>query len=469
MDNTLIDYSKLNVVILAAGSGKRMNSSLPKVLHTIGGIPMLERVINTANQLQPRKVCVVYGKGGESVKQSMAHLSVEWVDQETPQGTGHAVIQALPHCSDNDRILILFGDVPLISSASLLALLENTPKNGLGLIVTELDDPTGFGRIIRNEMGNIISIVEHRDANEEQLHIKEINTGIMTTTTQHLQEWLPRLTNDNNKQHEFYLTDIIALAVEDGVPVGGVMAHCKEEVQGVNDRWQQAKLERYYQKHMAEQLTHQGVQVLDINRLDIRGNDIHIAKDVTLDVNVVLAGDVRIGTGSVIGPNVVLSNTTVGDYAHIEAFSVLDGVTVGNYATVGPFARLRPDTTIGNHAKVGNFVELKNTQLDEHSKVNHLSYLGDASVGSRVNIGAGTITCNYDGVNKHKTVIESGAFIGSNTSLIAPVTVGKNATIGAGTTLVNNAPKDALTLSRSKQDTNVNWVSPKQKEQTKHK
>ncbi len=392
----------------------------------------------------------------------MSHLPVEWVRQDNPQGTGHAVMQAMPFFKDDEHVLVLFGDVPLISEESLFALLESTPKKGLGLVVTEQDDPTGFGRIIRNEVGNIIAIVEHRDASNEQLAIQEINTGIMTTTVKHLAEWLPRLKN-NNEQGELYLTDVVSLAVEDGVPVGGVLAACREEVQGVNNRWQQANLERYYQKSQAEKLTHQGVQVLDIYRLDIRCHQLDIAKDVTLDINVVLTGCVKIGPGSVIGPNVVLSDVTIGENVTVAAFSVLEGAVIDDQAVVGPFARIRPGTEVKKHAKVGNFVELKNTQVGVKSKVNHLSYVGDTEVGEGVNIGAGTITCNYDGVKKHKTVIKSGAFIGSNTSLVAPVTIEENATVGAGTILVADAPKEALTLSRVKQQTVENWVSPRRK------
>ncbi len=452
----------LNIIILAAGRGKRMSSMLPKVMHPLGGIPLLERVVNTAKSLQPKSIQVVHGNGGSMVHDAMAYLDVIWVKQSKQLGTGHAVLQAMPHCDPEDKILVLYADVPLISLKTLKLLLKNTPKKGLGLVVTELQDPSGFGRIIRNEMANITAIVEHKDANEEQLKIQEINTGILTTRAKHLQHWLPQLGN-TNKQGEYYLTDIVSLAVADGCPVGGVHAHCHEEVKGVNDRWQLAELERYYQQQTAYQLTLQGVTVMDPQRLDVRGEGLQLAQDTTLDVNVVLEGKVIVDSNTVIGPNVYLRNVEIGQNVTIMANSVIEDAIIGDDCTVGPFARIRPGTVLEQGAKVGNFVETKKATLGKGSKASHLSYLGDAVIGARVNIGAGTITCNYDGQNKHVTKIGDGAFIGSNTSLVAPVAIGEDATIGAGSTITQDAPAEKLTLARERQRTLDNWKKPTRK------
>lgn len=449
----------LSVIILAAGSGKRMVSTKPKILHTLGGTALVEHVVNTAQQLSADAIHVVYGNGGTLVPQKLNHLNVNWIRQDAQLGTGHAVQQAIPHCPDDHQVIVLYGDVPLISVNTLRQLQKETPHNGLGLIVAELDDPAGFGRIVRNELGNIISIVEHKDATENQLKIHEVNTGIIMTSAKHLKTWLPKLKNAN-KQNEYYLTDIVALAVEEGVSVGGVYAHRREEMQGVNDRWQLANLERYYQYDLARALTLQGVTVMDPTRLDIRG-DVDIAIDVTLDVNVILEGRVKIGAHSVIGPNVVLKNVEIGEHVEILANSVIEGAVIEDHCSVGPFARVRPDTHLKQHAKVGNFVEIKKTTLGEHSKANHLTYLGDATIGQRVNIGAGTITCNYDGINKWRTVIGDDAFIGSNTSLIAPLSIESKAYIAGGSTINKTAPGDQLTIARAKQTTVKNWKRPK--------
>ena len=449
----------LSVVILAAGKGKRMASSFPKILHPLGGIPLLERVVNTAQTLKPEAIHVVYGNGGSTVHQELNHLSVNWIKQEEQLGTGHAVMQAMPECKDSDQVLVLYGDVPIITAKTLQQLLNRTSKNGLGLILTELEDPSGFGRIIRNEMGNIIAIVEDKDATDQQLKIREINTGILTTSARFLKSWLPELKN-NNKQEEYYLTDIVELAVKSGHPVGGFMAHCHEEVLGVNDRWQLAKLERYYQHMFAKELAYAGVTIMDPNRLDVRG-EVTAGTDVVLDINVVLEGKVTIGSNSTIGPNVIIKNATIGDNVTIHANSIIEGAKVSDGAEVGPFARLRPGTLIDKRAKVGNFVEIKNTRLGVGSKANHLAYLGDAIIGKEVNIGAGTITCNYDGVNKWPTTIGDGAFIGSNASLIAPVTIGNKATIGAGSSISQDAPAEQLTLARAKQNIVKGWRRPK--------
>lgn len=448
----------LKIVILAAGKGKRMESNVSKILHKLGGIPLLERVVNTAETLNPDNIFVVYGNGGDQVYDALKHLPVKWIKQDEQLGTGHAVQQAIPECKDSDKVLVLYGDVPLITKETLKQLLKDTPRNGLGLMVTELEDPSGFGRIIRNELGNIIAIVEDKDASAAQHKIKEINTGIITTSAKLLKEWLPELKN-NNKQKEYYLTDIVALAVKSGHPVGGIMAHCREEVRGVNDRWQLAKLERYYQHTLARELAYAGVTIADPDRLDIRGT-LEVERDSFLDVNVVVEGVVKIGTNCRIGPNVLLQNSTIEDGVTILANSVVEGAVVKQGANIGPFARLRPGTVIERNAKVGNFVETKNTILGEGSKANHLTYLGDATIGKNVNIGAGTITCNYDGLNKWPTTIGDAAFIGSNTSLIAPINIGSRATIAAGSSISKDAPAEMLTFARAKQTIDNKWKRP---------
>src|SRR3990167_5385179 len=408
----------LSIVILAAGKGKRMVSSLPKVMHLLGGVSLLERVVKTGQSLHPKKIHVVYGNGGSTLPESLPHLSVHWVFQKEQLGTGHAVMQALPACSDNERILVLYGDVPVISSHTLRQLLDEAPEQGVGLLVTELEDPTGFGRIVRDHDDNIVAIIEEKDATRTQRAIKEINTGIVTAPAKFLKDCLPRVSN-HNAQNEFYLTDMIALAVEDGVPLRGFTAINANEVRGVNDPWQLVRLERYYQSECARQLALSGVAIMDPARLDIHGNA-SIAPSVKLDINVILEGDVTIGKGSEIGPNVVIKNSTIGSRVKVYANSVIEGAVIDDDCEVGPFARLRTETVMKSKSKIGNFVETKKTTLGENSKANHLTYLGDAMIGKNVNIGAGTITCNYDGVNKWSTTIGDNAFIGSNTSLIAP-------------------------------------------------
>jgi bifunctional UDP-N-acetylglucosamine pyrophosphorylase/glucosamine-1-phosphate N-acetyltransferase len=454
---------RLSVIILAAGKGKRMSSDIPKVMHPLAGIPLLERVVNTAKSLKADAIYVVYGNGGSTVRQSLDYLPVHWVEQEKQLGTGHAVLQALPHCSDRDRVLILYGDVPLITTATLENLLEATPPNGLGLVVAELADPTGLGRIVRNAMGNIIHIVEHKDAQQEQLKIREINTGIMTASAAHLKKWLPQLKN-TNRQKEYYLTDVVALAVADGCPVDGVITPCAEEVQGVNDRWELAKLERYYQLILAKKLALAGTRILDPHRIDVRGDDIEIGQDAVIDVNVVMEGRIRIGKNSQIGPNVYLKNVVIGDNVDVLANSVIEDAMIANDCHIGPFARIRPGSILEAGAKVGNFVEMKKTTLGAGSKAPHLTYLGDAVIGRNVNIGAGTITCNYDGINKWPTTIEDNVFVGSNTSLVAPLKIGKGATIGAGSTITQDSPAEQLTVARTPQKTIKGWKRPKKQQ-----
>lgn len=445
----------LNVVILAAGKGKRMQSPLPKVLHKLGGMTMIERVVKTARALLPKNIHVVYGNGGSALREELPNLDVHWVFQKEQLGTGHAVMQALPDCDDDDRVLVLYGDVPIISVDTLKMLLIETPEDAVGVLVTELEDPTGFGRIVRDHHDHIVGIVEEKDANSTQRAIKEINTGIVVAPARFMKSCLPRLSN-HNAQHEYYLTDMIALAVEDGLFVRGVIAENHNEVRGVNDPWQLVTLERYYQHERAKQLSYSGVTIMDPTRLDIRG-DVFVSPSAKLDVNVILEGRVTIGAHAEIGPNVCIKDTTIGQRVKIYANSVIEGAIIEDDCEVGPFGRVRADSILKTKSKLGNFVEIKKTVLGEGSKASHLTYLGDAMIGSNVNIGAGTITCNYDGVNKWQTEIEDGAFIGSNSSLVAPVKIGKNATIGAGSVVSKFAPANQLTITRAKQISIEGW------------
>lgn len=446
----------LHVVILAAGEGKRMHSSLPKVLHPLAGRPLLEWVMQATQALKdPQQCYIVIGHGAERVKSQLSYIPATWVEQSERWGTGHAVAQVLPLLPESkDTVLVLFGDVPLITASSLQMLLKKSQESDLTLATTMLDDPTGFGRIVRDAQGRVVEIVEEKDANVEQRKIKEIYTGILLTSVANLKVWLPTLER-NNAQGEYYLTDVVKRAVTDRLTVTGLLVPA-EEVQGINDRVQLAKLERSLQRKHVEQLMLSGVTVLDPARIDIRG-DISIAPDVTLDINVVMEGKVRIGKGSYIGPNVVLRDVAIGEHCKIYANSVIEGAVIADYCNVGPFARIRPETELKDNVRIGNFVEVKKSNIGAHSKVNHLSYIGDAVIGENVNIGAGTITCNYDGIQKHQTVIGDNAFIGSDTQLVAPVTIGAGATIGAGSTITRNAPPDALTLSRSQQETIKGW------------
>ena len=448
----------LQIIILAAGSGTRMKSKTPKVLHQIGGIPMLERVVMTSSSLNPDQIHIIYGSGGDKVKSALDYLDVNWVYQEEQLGTAHAVEQAIPFCLPHDKILVLYADVPLISKETLQELLEQTDK-GLSLIVASLENPDGLGRIVRNNMGHIVSVVEHKDASPEELKIKEINTGILCGRTDLVKRLLAKVEN-KNAQKEYYLPDIISFAVAEGVHVGGVATNCVKEVTGVNTRWQLAQLERYYQRQVAKQFCDSGVTVIDPDRLDVRGNDINIAQDVTLEANILLDGTIEIGEGCHIGPNVVLRNTKLGENVKILPHSVVEGAVIANDVSIGPFARIRPTTFVASGAKIGNFVEVKNAKIAAGVKAGHLSYLGDAEIGEKVNIGAGTITCNYDGINKHKTKIGAGAFIGSNTSLVAPVNIGAKATIGAGSVISKDAPAGQLTLTRASQKTIAGWQAP---------
>ncbi len=439
---------KLNIIILAAGEGKRMYSSLPKVLHQVGGVSMLEHVVSTAHSLNPEAIFVIHGNGGDRIKNTLKHLDVHWVRQKQQLGTGHAVLQAIPRIADNSQVLVLYGDVPLVSKEMLQTFVNQISDNQFGLIVAELDDPYELGRIIRDQDGNIIAVVEQKDANREQLKIKEINTGILLAPAKPLKICLAKLSS-HNKQSEYYLTDIIAIAVADGYQVKGVAATKPEEILGANDKYQLALLERYYQQQTAKRLMLRGLTLIDPKRFDIRGK-LEFGKDVVIDINVVIKGKVKLGNNVQILPNCVIEDAVIEDNC-----------------IIGPFTRIRPGTHIKSSAHIGSFVELKNTKFGNNSKANHLTYLGDATIGKDVNIGAGTITCNYDGVNKHHTIIEDNAFIGSDTMLIAPVKVGKNSTIGAGSTIIEDTPANQLTIARNKQVTVKGWQRPKKKSRKK--
>ncbi len=451
---------RFDIVILAAGQGTRMRSAFPKVLHRLGGKPLLQHVYETAAALSPHSLVIVYGHGGERVRRCFADWSVDWVEQVQQLGTGHAVQQALPFLTQ-DVVLVLYGDVPLLRQETLRRLLAAAGEDRLALLTVTLADPTGYGRIVRDEGGRVRRIVEEKDAGPREKAIREVNTGIMAIPLRRLRDWLTRLDNDN-AQGEYYLTDVVAMAVAEGVAVETEAAD-PDEVQGINDKRQLARLERIYQRRRADALMDQGVTLYDPTRFDVRG-EVTVGRDVEIDVNVVLEGQVRLGDRVRIGAGTVLRNADIGDDVEILPHCVIDGVRVGSGCRVGPFARLRPETVLADHVHIGNFVEIKKSSIGSGSKINHLSYVGDSEVGAGVNIGAGTITCNYDGVNKHRTVIEDGAFIGSDTQLVAPVRIGRDATIGAGSTITRDAPEGKLTLSRSKQVTIENWQRPSKKQ-----
>jgi len=447
----------MNVVILAAGMGKRMQSDLPKVLHALAGKPLLSHVIDTARKLSPSRCCVVYGHGGDKVPTQLAADDLQFVLQEPQLGTGHAVMQAVSKLNEDQPTLVLYGDVPLTTVATLRTLTEKAGNEKLAILTIAMDDPTGYGRIVR-EQNKIIRIVEQKDATDLERQIREVNTGILVAPTRQLKNWLSQLSN-HNAQGEYYLTDIIALAVKDKVVIESTQPSHAWETLGVNSKVQLAELERIHQLNLAHQLLEQGVTLTDPSRIDIRG-ELHCARDVSIDIGCVFEGQVHIGQGVSIGAYCVIKNSRIADNANIKPFTHIDEASVGSDSQIGPYARLRPGTTLGPDVHVGNFVEIKNSEFGAHSKANHLAYVGDTTVGSRVNIGAGTITCNYDGANKHRTIIEDDAFIGSDTQLVAPVTVGKGATIGAGTTLTKDAPPDSLTVSRARQTSIAGWQRP---------
>jgi bifunctional UDP-N-acetylglucosamine pyrophosphorylase/glucosamine-1-phosphate N-acetyltransferase len=450
--------NKLNIVILAAGKGTRMHSDLPKVLHVVGAKPILAHVINCAKALKPNKIIVVYGFGGERVKEAFSTEDITWVNQAEQHGTGHAVQQALPHLDADADTLILLGDVPLVDVNACERLIAQA-DNKLAILSFNKDDPTGYGRIVRDAHGQVHAIVEHKDATTAQRAIIEVNTGIMAMPNAHLKSWLSRVTN-NNSQGEYYLTDIVALAVQDNISVVAEITDDEWSVTGINAKTDLAQIERVHQTRIAQALLQQGVTLKDPARIDVRG-DLNCGRDVEIDVNCVFEGNVTLGDRVKIAANCVIKNTVIAAGTQIAAFTHIDDTAIGENSRIGPFARLRPGTTLAADTHVGNFVELKNAQVDVGSKINHLSYVGDSTVGKSVNIGAGTITCNYDGANKFRTVIEDGAFIGSDSQLVAPITIGKNATIAAGSTITRDAPADALTFCRAKeQKTIMGWKRP---------
>ena len=453
--------SRLDVVILAAGEGKRMKSRLPKVLHRIAGRTLLERVVDAAHALSPEQIHVVIGYGGASVCNTLPELDVSWVTQLERLGTGHAVLQALPDIPDHSTVLVLYGDVPLIGADTLRATIGTVNAQSAGLLTVELEDPAGYGRIVRMPDGSVAGIVEDRDATTEQRGIREINTGIMAANAYQLKDWLGRIDNGNS-QGEYYLTDIVALAVADGLNVRAVHPSCAEEVLGVNDRIQLANLERHHQHQLATHLMAEGVTLSDPSRIDIRGN-VAVGEDVSIDVNVVFEGQVSLDSGVTIGPNCVIKNSSIGANSEILAHCVIEDASIGASCRIGPYSRMRPDTQLGSNVQIGNFVEIKKSRVATGTKVNHLSYVGDTELGARVNVGAGTITCNYDGANKHKTVVEDDAFIGSGTQLVAPVVIGNGSTIGAGSTITRDTQPDSLTIARVGQTTVKGWVKPTKK------
>jgi bifunctional UDP-N-acetylglucosamine pyrophosphorylase/glucosamine-1-phosphate N-acetyltransferase len=449
----------IQTVILAAGQGKRMHSNLPKVLHRLAGKPLLQYVITTAFNVSPLKPVIVYGHQGEILPQAFSQQDINWVLQKEQLGTGHALLQAGSFIPEQSQVLILYGDVPLITEQTLKKLIQNTPHDAIGMLTAHLENPYGYGRIKRDKHQHVIGIVEEKDAAQDERDIREVNPGIYLIPARYLKKWLPLIEN-KNAQKEYYLTDIISFAVKENISIHTEEPALIEEILGVNDRMQLAHLERFYQRQQAEKLMDQGVTLRDPMRLDIRG-DVHIGRDVIIDVNVILEGRVSIGDECRIGANTVLRDVTLGQRVEVKANCVIEEAEIADDCIIGPFARLRPGALLKEKVHIGNFVEVKKSEIATGSKVNHLSYIGDTTIGQHVNIGAGTITCNYDGANKHKTMIEDEAFIGSGTLLIAPVTIGAGATIGAGSTITHDAPPNHLTLARVAQHTVSGWQRKK--------
>jgi bifunctional UDP-N-acetylglucosamine pyrophosphorylase / glucosamine-1-phosphate N-acetyltransferase len=448
-------------VILAAGQGKRMRSDLAKVLHPLAGRPLLRHVVDTARSLAPSCLCVVIGHGADEVRRRFPGEAMQWAVQEQQLGTGHAVMQAMPHLDGDATVLILYGDVPLISSATLRSLLDAASSGHLALLTRQVDDPGGYGRIVRDTRGRVLRITEEKDANADERAIREVNTGIMAAPRARLEAWVKRLDN-RNVQGEYYLTDIVALAVADGVPVEVRHPAAPYECLGVNSKVELAALERRYQMNEAARLLEAGVTLADPARVDVRGT-LECGRDVSIDVNCIFEGHVVLGDGVRISANCILRDVTVGAGTEIRPFTMIEEASIGANARIGPYARIRPDTKLADDVHIGNFVEVKASTFGRGSKANHLAYLGDSTVGSNVNVGAGTITCNYDGANKHRTVIEDDVHIGSDVQLVAPVTVGKGATIGAGATIVKDVPPGGLTLTEAKQVTKPGWMRPRKK------
>lgn len=449
----------LSIIILAAGQGTRMKSSLPKILHPLAGRALLEHVYIAASRFDTRDIHVVYGFGGEQILQQLSHLQVSWVEQAEQLGTGHAVAQAINNIPGADNVLILYGDVPLITYETLDKLVATSADSGFSLLTSYIDDPRGYGRIIRDTKGDITSIVEEKDASEEQRSVCEINTGMMCVKAKWLKQWLANLGNDNS-QGEYYLTDVIKMAVNEGIVIESIKSESIVEIQGVNDRRQLSELERYYQLVQAHHLMTQGVTLMDPHRFDLRG-DLEIGKDISMDINIIIEGSVSIGNNVSIGPNCHIRDVDIGDDVTILSNCVIDNAVIGKSCKIGPFARVRPETRLADNVQIGNFVEIKKSEIGEGSKVNHLSYVGDSEVGKDTNIGAGTITCNYDGANKHKTIIGDNVFVGSDTQLVAPVNIGNNVTIGAGTTVTRDVEENMLTVSRVEQRFVKGWKRPK--------
>ena len=447
-------------IILAAGQGTRMKSQTAKVLHKVGSKCLLQHVVDAASD-HVETINVIVGHNSQSVKGAIKESKVNWVLQDKQLGTGHAVQQAAPLLNDDSTCLILYGDVPLIQSKTIEELLIKARTSGFSLLSVVLDDPSGYGRIIRDTNGLIQSIVEQKDASERQQNVKEINTGIMAIKCSLLKKYLNEL-KPNNAQGELYLTDIVESAVKDNVNIASFVCENASEVMGINDKKQLSQAERFYQVRLAEDFMSSGLTIMDPSRFDCRGG-LTFGNDCTIDVNVVFEGDNVLGNNVLISPNCIIKDSKIGDNTSIFPNSIIENSIIGSSTTIGPFARIRPDTNIGDHSKVGNFVEIKKSTIKNNSKVSHLSYVGDSKIGDDVNIGAGVITCNYDGANKHQTEIKDGAFIGSNSQLVAPVSIGKNATIGAGSTITQNAPDNKLTLSRNKQSTIDKWKRPKKK------
>ena len=448
----------IDAIILAAGQGTRMKSNKAKVLHQIGGKSLLQHVVDAINPLSA-SINIVIGNDAELVKNSIKNHSINWVVQKKQLGTGHAVQQVKNCINNKSTCIILYGDVPLISTKTIKSLLAQSQLTGFSLLSVTLDEPSGYGRIVRDKNKVIQAIIEQKDADEEKQKINEINTGIMAIQGSLLKKYICQL-ETNNKQGELYLTDIVEIAVSDNVTISSLVCDNVSEVMGINNNNQLAEAERIYQQKQAQDLMSNGLTIKDPNRFDCRGNLI-FGKDCVIDVNVVFEGENELGKNVLISPNCIIKNAKIGDHAEIKANSIIENSIIGSHTTVGPFARVRPETKVGNYAKIGNFVEVKKSTIGDKSKVPHLSYVGDSSIGQNVNISAGVITCNYDGVNKHQTIIEDGAFIGSDTQLIAPIIVGKNATIGAGSTITQDAPSEKLTLSRKKQKTIDNWKRKK--------
>ena len=449
----------IDIIILAAGKGTRMRSLLPKVLHRRAGKPLLQHVVDMTADIPKSNIIIVTGHGCDDVKTTVLGDCLRYVHQSEQLGTGHAVQAAIPSLSASETTLILYGDVPLISKETVIAIVEAVENKTMALLSINKQNPEGYGRILRDDQGDVSGIVEQKDASPEQLNIKEVNTGVLALKTSHLKQWLPQIKNDN-AQNEYYLTDLIAIAKRNGVKIAIRQPSFPEEVEGVNTRLQLGNLERVYQQKQAEKLMLSGVTIADLKRIDVRGS-LSVGIDSFIDINAVFEGSVQLGKGVSVGPNCVIVDSVIGDYVQIKANSVIEGSEIYNHAVIGPFSRLRPGTKLCESAKIGNFVEIKNTEVGADSKISHLSYVGDSELGIGVNVGAGTITCNYDGANKHKTVMGDNSFIGSNSSLIAPLEIGKNATIGAGSTITKNVPDGQLALERAEQKSPPHWVRPK--------